>query len=115
MSTRKRYEMTNSEWESVKGLLPPERTGKPGKPSSDNRTALNGILWVARSGAPWRDLPERYGSWSTLYDRFARWSEAGVFKVVFDSLSVDADMQDLSIDSTTVRAHQSSAGAKKGL
>jgi len=107
--------MTNNEWERVKGLLPPERTGKPGKPSSDNRTALNGILWVVRSGAPWRDLPERYGSWSTLYDRFARWSDTGVFEAVFDALAIDADMQDLSLDSTIVRAHQSSAGAKKGL
>jgi transposase len=67
---RRRYEIGDDEWERMKYLLPQERTGKPGRPSGDNRTALNGILWIARSGAPWRDLAERYGSWSTLYDKF---------------------------------------------
>jgi transposase len=116
MSTiRRRYEIKDEEWEGVKDLLPPERTGKPGRPSGDNRTALNGILWVARSGAPWRDLPERYGSWSSLYDRFARWSDAGVMEKIFEILSADADKQDLSIDSTSIKVHQHAAGAKKGL
>lgn len=96
-------------------MLPLERTGKPGRPSGDNRTSLNGILWIARSGAPWRDLPERYGSWSTLYDKFARWSDEGVIEKIFETLSVDADMQDLSIDSTSIKAHQHAGGAKKGL
>ena len=114
-TTRRRYEISDDEWERVKDLLPPERTGKPGRPSGDNRTALNGILWIARSGAPWRDLPERYGSWSSLYDRFSRWSDLGVFEKVFDILGIDADMQDLSIDSTSIKVHQHAAGAKKGL
>jgi len=114
-TTHRRYEMSDIEWESIKDLLALERTGKRGRPSSDNRIALNGILWIARSGAPWRDLPERYGSWSTLYDRFKRWSDLGVFEQIFEILSIDADMQDLSIDSTSVKAHQSAAGAKKGL
>jgi len=111
----RRYEITDGEWETVKALLPSERTGKPGRPSGDNRNALNGILWIARSGAPWRDLPERYGSWSTLYDKFKRWSDAGVFERIFELLGVDADMQDLPIDSTSIKVHQSAAGAKKGL
>ena len=110
----RRYALSESEWERIKDMLPPERTGKPGRPSSDNQTALNGILWIARSGAAWRDLPERYGSWSTLYDRFARWTESGVIETIFDALAIDADMQDISIDSTAVDAHQHSAGAKKG-
>jgi len=114
-ATRRRYEVSDNEWERVKSLLPSERTGKPGRPSGDNRTALNGILWIARSGAPWRDLPERYGSWSTLYDKFARWSEAGVMEKIFEALTDDADMQDLSIDSTSIKVHQHAAGAKKGL
>ena len=116
MSTnRKRYEVSDEEWERVKDLLPPERTGKPGRPSGNNRIALNGILWITRSGAPWRDLPERYGSWSTLYDKFARWSNLKVFEKLFDILSTDADMQDVSIDSTSIKVHQHAAGAKKGL
>ena len=116
MSTnRKRYEVSDEEWERVKDLLPPERTGKPGRPSGNNRIALNGILWITRSGAPWHDLPERYGSWSTLYDKFARWSNLKVFEKLFDILSTDADMQDVSIDSTSIKVHQHAAGAKKGL
>ena len=111
----RRYELTETEWNRIKDMLPPERTGKPGRPSSDNQTALNGILWIARSGAAWRDMPERYGSWSSVYDRFKRWSENGVIEAIFDALAVDADMQDVSIDSTAVDAHQHSAGAKKGL
>lgn len=115
MSTnQRRYEISDNEWGAVKNMLPPERTGKPGRPSGDNRTALNGILWIARSGASWRDLPERYGSWSTLYDKFKRWSDAGVFENIFEALNVDADMQDLSIDSTSIKVHQHAAGAKKG-
>ena len=95
-------------------IFPPERTGKPGRPSGNNRTAFNGILWIARNGAPWRDLPERYGSWSTLYDRFARWTETRVIEKIFKTLTVDADMQDLCIDSTVVRAHQHVSGVKEG-
>ena len=114
-TTIKRYEINDSEWERIKGHLPPERTGKPGRPAGDNRTALNGILRIARSGTPWRDLPERYGSWSTLYDKFKRWSDAGVIEKIFDSLTIDADMQDLSIDSSSIKVHQHAAGAKKGL
>ena len=115
LTKQRRYEASDGEWERVKDFLPPERTGRPGRPSGDNRTALNGILWVARSGAPWRDLPERYGPWSTLYDKFARWSDAGIMEKIFESLTVDADMQDLSLDSTSVKVHQHAAGAKKGL
>ena len=112
----KRYEINDNQWEIIKEHLPPEHTGKPGRPlGNDNRTALNGMLWIVRSGAPWRDLPERYGSWSTLYDKFKRWSDLGIFEKIFDFLGIDADIQDLSIDSTSVSVHEHAAGAKKGL
>jgi transposase len=75
---------------------------------------LNAILWIARSGAPWRDLPERYGSWKTVYDRFNKWSREGVFEEIFEILNVAADMQELSIDSTSIKVHQHAAGAQKG-
>jgi len=102
---RRRYEISDNELERVKDLLPPERTGKPGRPSGDNRNSLNGILWLVRSGAPW----------SSLYDKFKKWSDLGAFEAIFEFLSIDADMQDLSIDSTSVKVHQHAAGAKKGL
>jgi transposase len=76
---------------------------------------LNGILWIAKSGAPWRDLPERFGPWQTVYERFTVWSNANVFENIFELLSNSADLQDLSIDSTSCKAHQHAAGAKKGL
>ena len=109
-----RYELSDSEWDSIKNLLPPEHIGQ-GRPSKPNRDTLNGILWVAKSGAAWRDLPERYGSWGTVYSKFKKWSDAGVFQKMFDALNLDADMQELSLDSSCVKAHQASAGAKKGL
>ena len=110
----RRYEVTDEEWERLKQYFERTEEAKRGRPRKDERQMLNGILWIARSGAPWRDLPERYGSWSTLYDRFRVWEALGVFEEIFNILSVDADMQDLAIDSTFVKAHQDSAGAKKG-
>ena len=110
----RRYEITDSQWERIKDILPPERTGKAGRPSSDNRTALNGMLWINRTGAPWEDLPERYGAKSTVHDRFMKWTETGIFEKIFEILSSDADMQDCGIDSTSSKVHQHAAGVKKG-
>ena len=69
----KRYELTKEQWERIKPLLPPEETGKRGRPRKDNRTMLNGMLWIVRSGAQWRELPETYGPWQSVYARFAKW------------------------------------------
>ena len=85
-----------------------------GRPSKCNRTILNGIVWIARSGAPWRDLPERYGPWQTVYSRFRKWMEDGILDNIFRVLSLDAELSELSIDASIVQAHQHSAGAKKG-
>ena len=89
----KRYELTESEWLRIKDMLPPEhpKEGKRGRPAKcDNRSAMNGILWIARGGAPWRELPERYGLWQTVYSRFRKWKEMGVFEAIFQALSIDA-------------------------
>jgi transposase len=110
----RRHEISDNNWERVKDLLPPENTGE-GRPSKPNRAMLNGMLRQAKTGAPWRDLPEYYGPWQTVYSRFRKWSGMDVFKKLFKSLSSDAEMQDISIDSTSCKAHQHSAGAKKGL
>lgn len=110
----RRYELTDQEWELIESLLPPEKTAKPGRPSKNNRTMLNGMIWIARSGAPWRDLPERYGPWETVYSRFRKWIEDGVIDNIFRILSLDAELEELSLDASIVQAHQHSAGVKKG-
>ena len=109
----RRYELTDQEWEQVASLLPQEKTGRPGRPSKDNRTMLNGMVWIARSGAPWRDLPERYGPWNSVYSRFRKWIDDGILDNIFRVLSLEAEINELSLDATIVQAHQHSAGAKK--
>ena len=110
----RRYEITDEEWEQIKPYIPEEQEASSrGRPSKDSRTMLNGICWILRSGASWRDLPERYGPWQTVYKRFQKWAKAGIFQKIFMDLAADADMQDISIDSTCIKAHKASAGAKK--
>ena len=108
----KRYEMTDEQWEQIKGLILHAKTGRPPK---NDRIILNGMLWMARSGAGWEDLPERYGPWKTVYSRFCKWRDDSTFLSIFTALNEEPDMENLSLDSTSVKAHQHSAGAKKGL
>lgn len=110
----RRHEISNNNWERLKDLLPRENTGK-GRPSKSNRQMLNAMLWRTKTGSPWRDIPERYGPWKTVYTRFRLWSKNGVFQKIFKTLAADADTQDVSIDSTSCKVHQHAAGAKKGL
>ncbi|WP_144029583.1 IS5 family transposase, partial [Paenibacillus larvae] len=84
----KRYEIRDDQWEKIKDLLPPERKPQGGRIAKDNRMMLNAMLWVARSGAPWRDLPEHYGSWKTVYTRFRRWQMAGIWDEILKQVSV---------------------------
>ena len=95
-------------------LFPVRGAGTKGRPYNDIRTTVNGIIGLARSGAPWRDLTERYGKWNTVYKCFAKWQKHGIFEKIFHELRIEADLQDISIDSTSCKAHQHSAGAKKG-
>jgi len=71
-------------------LLPPQKP-KTGRPALDHRRVVNGILWVLRTGAPWRDMPERYGKWQTVYSRFRRWRQAGIWERVLAALQQQAD------------------------
>ncbi len=111
---KKRYELSDQEWGQIAGLSPKENTGKRGRPSKDNRIMLNAMVWIVRSGAPWRDLPERYGPWETVYSRFSKWIDDGILDNIFRILSLEAELEDLSIDASIVQAHQHSAGVKKG-
>jgi len=110
-----RGDLSEAEWRLLKDFLSAER-GRKSRPAQDNRKIVNGILWRIRTGAPWRDVPEKYGKWMTVYQRFRRWSEAGVWEAVASTLAgAMADNKHHSIDSTTVRGHVSAAGAKGGL
>src|SRR5215510_14328614 len=98
-----RYDLTDFEWRVIEPLLP----NKPrGVPRVDDRRVLNGIFWVLRSGAPWRDLPERDGPRSTCYNRFVRWRKAGVWDWLMDAITVAHDGDIQMVDSTSVRVHQ---------
>ena len=108
------YELTDAEWERLKPYFPERQLGDKGRPRRGPREMLNGIFWIARSGAAWRDLPERYGPYSTVYKRFREWSESGLIEKICYELGEDADPQDISIDSTYIKAHKASAGAERG-
>src|SRR5688572_21959053 len=116
---RRRHELSDAQWERLRPLLPPQRPAT-GRPAHDHRTIINGILWRLATGVPWRDLPERYGPWQTVYSRFRRWQAAGVWERALAALHAEGDAAgDLDwtlhfLDGTTVRAHQHAAGAKKG-
>ena len=111
-----RGDLSNEQWSVISDLLPPER-GRWARPAQDNRRFLNGMLYVLRVGCPWRDMHERYGKWNSVYVRFRRWAEQGVWDALLETL-VDLGLTDNwqhMIDSTTVRGHSQAAGAKGGL
>lgn len=104
--------LRDDQWERIKTMLP-GKVGDPGRSGTDNRLFVEAVLWIARTGCPWRDLPQEFGSWNSVYQRFARWSKKGVWQKVFEQLAREADFEEVFIDSTIVRAHQHSAGAAK--
>ena len=115
----KRVELEDHDWERIRGFLP--KAAHTGRPKVDDRKLMNGMFWVLRSGAPWRDMPGRYGPWQTVYDRFNRWRRDGTMKRVADRLRkrmhgegrIDRELW--CVDSTMVRASHAAAGAgKKG-
>jgi len=108
-----RLMLSDAMWQKIGPLLPCEK-GRRARPAKDNRLIVEGILWRFRTGAPWRDLPESFGPWGTIYTRFNRWSKAGVWEQAFSALRDDVDDEWNFIDSTIVKAHQHATGAKKG-
>ncbi len=109
----KRYAMRDAQWERIKHLLPGQ-PGHVGANSPDTRLFVDAVLYRYRAGIAWRDLPERFGDFRNIHQRHTRWSQSGVWQRVFETLARDADNEYAMIDSTIVRAHQHSAGAKKG-
>jgi len=108
-----RRELTDAQWLCIKPLIP-GKEGDKGRHGEDNRLFVDGVLWLVRAGAPWRDLPGEFGHWNSVFQRFRRWAKKGVWKRIFDALIEDPDFEYLIIDSTIVRAHQHAAGAQKG-
>lgn len=112
-------ELTDDQWAALAPHLPPQRA-VTGRPAKEHRLVVEAILWRLRTGAPWRDLPETYGPWQSVYTRFRRWQRAGVWDRVLAALQSDADARgDLDwslqfLDGTSIRAHPHAAGAKKG-
>lgn len=109
---RFRHAISDDNWDRIKSLLPGQ-PGQHGKVAKDNRLFIDAVLWIAKTGAPWRDLPERFGNWNSIWRRFDRWARKGVWERVLRSLQ-DPDLEWLILDSTVVRAHQHAAGQKGG-
>jgi putative transposase len=112
--TMDRDVLTDEQWLRIENLLP-GRVGHVGGTAQDNRLFLESVLWIARTGAPWRDLPEKFGFWANSYVRYNRWCRSGKWYQIFNALADDPDFEYVMIDSTIVRAHQHSAGGKGGL
>lgn len=109
----RRYALEDKQWERIKDMLP-GRQGHVGVTAKDNRLFVEAVLYRYRAGIPWRDLPQRFGDFRVVHLRHSRWSKTGVWQRIFERLAQDADNEWAMIDSTIVRAHQHSAGAKGG-
>lgn len=117
-----RGDLTDQAWQRIETYLP-QNEGRRGGRYKEHRPVLNGILWIMRTGAPWRDLPERYGSWQTCYDRLARWKRKGIWESLLQALQKEADAGRLpgqevawgacAADSTSIKVHPHAAGARK--
>jgi transposase len=108
----RRHELSDEQFEKIKLILPGQKE-HPGVTAKDNKNFINAVIWIFKTGAPWRDLPERFGNWKNVHRRFSRWAKKGIFDKIFKILSEDADMEFLLMDGTIVKAHQHASGAKK--
>ena len=114
---KERYKLTDAQWNKIAGIFPKRK--KMGRPPVDDRKIVNGILWILKTGSPWRELKENYGPWQTVYDRFYKWNRAGLWNRILRKLQSDLqskgkiDWKMFSVDGSNVRAHKSAAGAKK--
>lgn len=109
-----RLALSDAQWDRLAPLLP-GKPGDPGRSGDNNRMFVEGVLWVVRTGAPWRDLPTCFGNWFAVWKRFRRWALNGVFDRIFQELSGEPDFEYALIDGTIVRVHRHGTGAKGGL
>ena len=108
--TIKRHELTDIQWNSIIPFLP--QSGGKGRPGGDVRLFINAIVWIAKTGSPWRDLPERFGKWNLIYQRFSYWSDKNYFFNIFQQLQ-SPDLEEIMIDSTCIKVHQAATGCQK--
>jgi len=114
-STMTRGKISDPHWAVISLFLPAER-GRGCRPAHDNRRFFDGMMWILRTGSPWRDLPEEFGNWNSIYQRFRRWCQAGVFDALLEALvelGITDDWTTQMVDSTSVRGHSQAAGAKR--
>jgi transposase len=112
--TLERSVLRNDQWERIAPLLP-GKVEDPGRSGADNRLFVEAVLWIVRVGAPWRDLPEVFGNWNSIFQRFRRWVRSGAFDQIFEALSDDVDFEYVIVDGTIVRVHQHGIGAKEAM
>ncbi len=108
----RRHELTDEQWNKIKPLLPVGGRGQPSK--RGERNFVNAVLWIAKTGAPWRDLPTRFGKWKTIYNRFRNWSRTDKWMNIFSALALRDDEVAGIMDASIVRAHQDSSGGTDG-
>lgn len=106
--------LNDEQWKRIAPLVP-GKEGDPGRSGRDNRLFLEAVLWLVRAGAPWRDLPLRFGKWGSVWKRFRRWAEKGVFERIFNEVSQDPDFEYGLVDGTIVKVHRHGTGARGGL
>ena len=109
-----RFVISDALWEQMWPLLP-RKVGDPGASGRNNRRFMEAVLWRVRTGSPWRDLPKDFGNWNSVFKRFRRWANAGVFERLFNVINGELDLECAMIDETIVQAHQKASGAKGGL
>ena len=109
-----RTTLTDKQWALIEPVLP-GRPGDPGRSGNNNRMSLEGMVWITRTGAPWRDLPREFGNWNTVHRRFRRWVQSGVVERIFEVVEEDLDLKTVMVDGTFAKVHQHGAGAKKAV
>ena len=108
-----RHRLSDGQWVRIEHLLP-GKPGDRGRSGDDNRLFVDAVIWMARTGCPWRDLPPFFGKWNSVWKRFRRWAKAGIWERILAALADDPDFESVIIDGTVIRAHQHAAGGKGG-